>query len=97
MEWFKDGKRNTKFFYTVVNGRRKMLRISRIQNVEGEWLEQQDEITDEAILFYQNQFQKQPTQTDFDLLEEVPTVIRDEDNEEMQRMSSKKKVYAGAE
>lgn len=60
-------------------------------------MEQQDEITDEAILFYQNQFQKQPTQTDFDLLEEVPTVIRDEDNEEMQRMSSKKKVYAGAE
>lgn len=34
MKWFKDGKRNTKFFYTVVNGRRKMLRISRIQNVE---------------------------------------------------------------
>lgn len=29
-EWFKDGERNTKFFHTIVKGRRSRLRINRI-------------------------------------------------------------------
>ncbi|KAH0776301.1 hypothetical protein KY290_007712 [Solanum tuberosum] len=31
-EWFKDGERNTKFFHTIVKGRKSRLRIKRIQN-----------------------------------------------------------------
>ncbi|KAH0662438.1 uncharacterized protein [Solanum tuberosum] len=36
MAWFKDGERNTKLFHTYVKGRRKRLRVNRIQNDEGE-------------------------------------------------------------
>lgn len=61
MEWFDDGKRNTKCFHIFVNGRRKRLKVSRIQNSEGDWLEQKEEIATEAVLFYKSQFQKQPT------------------------------------
>lgn len=35
-EWFKDGERNTKFFHTIVKGRRRKLKINRIQNEQGE-------------------------------------------------------------
>lgn len=38
MSWFKDGDRNTKFFRTLVNGRRKRLQIKRIQNSDGVWI-----------------------------------------------------------
>ncbi|XP_055800398.1 uncharacterized protein LOC129869822 [Solanum dulcamara] len=40
MEWFKEGERNTKFFHTIVRGRRSRLRINRIQDEDGDWLEQ---------------------------------------------------------
>ncbi|XP_060190555.1 uncharacterized protein LOC132619775 [Lycium barbarum] len=38
MKWFKDGDRNTRFFHSYVNGRRKKLRLTNIQNGDGEWL-----------------------------------------------------------
>ena len=52
MEWFKEGERNTKFFHTIVKGRRKRMRINKIQNKEGEWLTQQEDIVEATIDFY---------------------------------------------
>ncbi|XP_009769215.2 uncharacterized protein [Nicotiana sylvestris] len=40
MLWFKVGDRNTKFFHAQVNGRRKRLKLSRIQNSLGNWIEE---------------------------------------------------------
>lgn len=54
MELFKDGERNTKFFHSIVKGRRSRLRMNRIQNVEGEWLENQTDIAEAAVEFYNN-------------------------------------------
>ncbi|XP_015167778.1 uncharacterized protein [Solanum tuberosum] len=48
MEWFKEGERNTKFFHAIVKGRRNRLRVNRIQNDEGEWLEQESDIAKAA-------------------------------------------------
>lgn len=53
MDWFKDGEKNTKFFHTVVKGRRSRLKVSRIQNNEGEWIEDQQQIAQEALNFFQ--------------------------------------------
>ncbi|KAK4708060.1 hypothetical protein R3W88_028985 [Solanum pinnatisectum] len=52
MEWFREGEKNTKFFHTIVKGRRKRLKVNRIQNEEGEWLEDQEEIAEAAIDYY---------------------------------------------
>lgn len=43
IEWFQDGERNTKFFQTIVNWRRRRLRVNMIQNDEGVWLKQQED------------------------------------------------------
>ncbi|XP_016570806.2 uncharacterized protein LOC107868645 [Capsicum annuum] len=56
-EWFKDGERNTRFFYVVVKKRRSRLKIQRIQNEEGSWLDNQDEIAEAATTFFQKQFE----------------------------------------
>lgn len=52
MSWFKDGDRNTKFFHVQVRGRRKKLQLSRIQNSQGMWIEEEEEIAAEAIQFF---------------------------------------------
>ncbi|XP_070017110.1 uncharacterized protein LOC142172446 [Nicotiana tabacum] len=51
MLWFKDGDRITKFFHAQVNGRRKRLKLSRIQNSLGNWIEEDHLIAEEAISF----------------------------------------------
>ncbi|XP_059277883.1 secreted RxLR effector protein 78-like [Lycium ferocissimum] len=39
MTSFAEGDRNTKYFHSIVNGRRKRLQIKRIQNRRGIWIE----------------------------------------------------------
>ncbi|XP_060183206.1 uncharacterized protein LOC132613175 [Lycium barbarum] len=58
MAWFKNGDRNSKFFYAYVNGRRKKLRVDDIQDDEGNWLTTQEENSQEAIGFYERQFEE---------------------------------------
>lgn len=55
-QWFKDGDRNTKFFHTQVNGRRRRLQLKRIQNSEGDWLEDKNAMAEEACRFINDQF-----------------------------------------
>ncbi|XP_019253967.1 PREDICTED: uncharacterized protein LOC109232667 [Nicotiana attenuata] len=52
MSWFKDGDRNTKFFHAQVRGRRKRLQLKRIQDSNGSWLEEDEQIAEEAVNFY---------------------------------------------
>ncbi|XP_047269152.1 uncharacterized protein LOC107862039 [Capsicum annuum] len=48
-DWFDNGDRNTKFFHCIVKGRRKKLHLKRILSQEGNWLEEEDDITVEAL------------------------------------------------
>ncbi|XP_075095229.1 uncharacterized protein LOC142173524 [Nicotiana tabacum] len=59
MNWFQDGDRNTKFFHAQVNGRRKRLQLKRIQNSDGNWLEDNETMAEEAIKFYKAQFHEE--------------------------------------
>ena len=75
MQWFKEGERNNKFCHTVLNGRIKRLRVSRIQIAEGEWLENQEDIAQAAVAFYKDQFTLHDTSDDFEMLNELPVMI----------------------
>lgn len=59
LQWFKNGERNTKFFHILVKGKRIILKLKRIQNDEGEWLDDQKGITDAVVNFFQKQFSKE--------------------------------------
>ncbi|XP_060200225.1 uncharacterized protein LOC132628463 [Lycium barbarum] len=56
MEWFQDGDKNSKFFHNYVNGRRKMLQLKRVQNSQGQWLENENDIAEEACDFFRISF-----------------------------------------
>lgn len=74
-EWFENGDRNTRFFHSLVKGRRQKLKVSKIQNSQGCWLEEEGEIEAEAVNYFQNQFQQARDSTDFSLLSHAHELI----------------------
>ncbi|KAK4737372.1 hypothetical protein R3W88_001069 [Solanum pinnatisectum] len=53
-KWFESGDRNTKFFHSLVKGRRQKMNMARIQNSQGSWLEEEEDIATEAVEHFQN-------------------------------------------
>ncbi|XP_060201759.1 uncharacterized protein LOC132630196 [Lycium barbarum] len=92
MSWFQDGDKNSKFFHAYVKGRRKMLQLKRIQNSQGQWLDNEEEIAEEAIGFFQAQFHETVIPTQFDILKHVPSMITNEQNEELVAVPTKEEV-----
>nr|XP_016459868.1 PREDICTED: uncharacterized protein LOC107783415 [Nicotiana tabacum] len=72
MIWFAEGDRNTSFFNNHDNGKRKKLQLKRIQNGDGAWLEDQEQMANATIDFYQIQFTKEGDPADFPMLDNVP-------------------------
>lgn len=81
--WFKNGDRNTRFFHSVVKGRRQRLQVNRIQDSRRKWLENQEDIVTAAVVFYQDQFTQKRCATDFALLNHVPELIDEDENVEL--------------
>lgn len=52
-----------------------MIKINRIQNDEGEQLEEQYKITEETTKFFMNQFKKEEDLIDFELHKDIPTSV----------------------
>ncbi|XP_070017840.1 uncharacterized protein [Nicotiana sylvestris] len=89
MTWFKEGDRNIKFFHAQVRGRRKRLQLKRIQNSGGTWIEEEQEIAEEAIKFYEEQFTEASNPSSFDIVEHVSNLINTEQNEELIKQPTK--------
>ncbi|XP_070007343.1 uncharacterized protein [Nicotiana sylvestris] len=92
MTWFKEGDKNIKFFHAQVRGRRKRLQLNRIQNSGGTWIEEEQEIAEEAIKFYEEQFTEASTPSSFDIVEHVPNLINTEQNAELIKQPTKEEV-----
>ncbi|XP_060182996.1 uncharacterized protein LOC132612944 [Lycium barbarum] len=75
LTWFQDGDRNSKFFHTYVKGRRKKLRVDNIQDANGNWLTNQEEISQEAVRCYQKQFEEDRIPSKFGLLKNIPSLV----------------------
>ncbi|XP_070048941.1 uncharacterized protein [Nicotiana tomentosiformis] len=56
IKWFVKGEVNSKFFHSIVKGRMKRLSLKKIRLNDGNWIEGDEDITNEAISFFQNQF-----------------------------------------
>ncbi|XP_070013359.1 uncharacterized protein [Nicotiana sylvestris] len=92
MTWFVEGDRNTNFFHNHVNGKRKKLQLKRIQNGDGNWLEEQEEMANAAVEFYQRQFTNEGDPTDFSMLDNVPSMVTLEQNLKLCRFPTLEEV-----
>ncbi|XP_060195007.1 uncharacterized protein LOC132624210 [Lycium barbarum] len=78
--WYAEGDRNTSVFHNYVNGRRRNLQLSRIQDGTGSCLGTMDLISQETLNFFQNQFTQEGDSEDFDLLKHVRQMVTHEQN-----------------
>ncbi|XP_060182213.1 uncharacterized protein LOC132611869 [Lycium barbarum] len=92
MLWFQDGDRNTKFFHAHVNGKRRKLQLQRIQDHTGTWLDTEDEIAQEAIRFFSDQFKEENIPTDFSMLDKIPKMVTEEQNQQLYEMPDEAEV-----
>ncbi|XP_060195363.1 uncharacterized protein LOC132624632 [Lycium barbarum] len=92
MLWFQDGDRNTKFFHAHVNGKRRKLQLQRIQDHPGTWLDTEEEIAQEAIRFFSDQFKEENIPTDFSMLDKIPKMVTEEQNQQLYEMPDEAEV-----
>ncbi|XP_059310982.1 uncharacterized protein LOC132062424 [Lycium ferocissimum] len=92
LAWFQDGDRNSKKFHAYVKGRRKKLGVHNIQDDNGNWLTNQGEISQEAIRFYQKQFEEDRILSKFGLLKHIPTLVTEEQNHKIEMLPTEKEV-----
>lgn len=76
----------------MVKGIRNRLKLKRIQNDEGEWLEDLNQIAEAATQFFQKQFSKEKETTYFEILEELPIILNDNRNEDLNKVPEMHKV-----
>lgn len=69
------GDKNTKFFYSYVQGKRKRLHLSEITNEHDTTLKDELEIEMEVARVFEEQFKEDRHNTDFSILEHVPSLI----------------------
>ncbi|KAL3345622.1 hypothetical protein AABB24_024533 [Solanum stoloniferum] len=80
IQWFPEGDRNTRFFHSLVKGRRKRLSLSRIIKEDGKWAEGNEHVAAEAAFFFQKQFSSENVPAYLFLLNHVPTLVTVEMN-----------------
>ncbi|XP_059294411.1 uncharacterized protein LOC132047376 [Lycium ferocissimum] len=94
--WFAEGDKNTKFFHSIVNGRRKRLQVKRIQDADRLWLENKEGIAQGAVQFFQDQFTQEAYNSDFSTINIVPKLITDEYNEMLCALPTEDEVKKAA-
>lgn len=83
MQWFRDGDRNTKFVHSYVKGRRIQLRINNITNDQGKILHEMNRIGSAALSFFTRQFSEENNAKDYVMLDVIPKIIIDEQNQQI--------------
>ncbi|XP_070048894.1 uncharacterized protein [Nicotiana tomentosiformis] len=92
MSCFKDRDRNTKLFHAQVNGRRKRLELKRIQNSEGNWIDDHVVMAEEAVKIFSAQFHEDKVPNAFSILDHIPYMVSDEQNDNLMRQPTKIEV-----
>lgn len=80
VKWYVEGEVNSKFFHSVVNGRKKRLSLKKLRRDDGNWIEGDEEIAREAVSSFQKQFTKDSSDVDLSILSCIPKLVSDEDN-----------------
>ncbi|XP_075107186.1 uncharacterized protein LOC142180150 [Nicotiana tabacum] len=77
---FNEGDANTAYFHATIKEKRRKLTIRRIQDGEGNWLEDYESFAEGIVNFYKNLFSEDSSNTDFRELDCIERCITDEDN-----------------
>ncbi|WMV49304.1 hypothetical protein MTR67_042689 [Solanum verrucosum] len=92
MKWFKEGDRNTKFFYAYVKGKMRKLQVVDILTDQRDRISTTQNIGEEAVDVFREKFRDNQETTNYDMLEYISTLINEEQNADMGRMPTEDEV-----
>ncbi|XP_070036672.1 uncharacterized protein [Nicotiana tomentosiformis] len=58
LHWFKDGDANSRYFHSLIRGRRRKLYIHKLKNEEGDWIQRDETIGEAACEYFKEIFSK---------------------------------------
>ncbi|KAF7831683.1 reverse transcriptase [Senna tora] len=94
INWLKAGDQNTKFFHSSTIRRRKKNKILKVKNLEGIWLENEEEIGENFTKYYADLFSSCGDRDFRDALCFVDRVISEEDNLMLRRKVTMEEIKA---
>ncbi|XP_049343830.1 uncharacterized protein LOC125808125 [Solanum verrucosum] len=80
LQWFKEGDSNTKYFHSLIRGRRRRLFIHRILREDGEWIQGDEIIAKEACDHFQHIFTGEDKFINEEPLDYIPKMLNQEHN-----------------
>ncbi|XP_055806976.1 uncharacterized protein LOC129875754 [Solanum dulcamara] len=93
--WFKDEDANTKYFHALIRGRRRRLFIHKFINEEGDWIQGNESIARAAYDHFQKIFTTEVSPIPENILNYIPRMVTDVQNDSLQAMPSLKELKHG--
>uniref|UniRef100_A0A8C0UC45 Reverse transcriptase domain-containing protein n=1 Tax=Cyanistes caeruleus TaxID=156563 RepID=A0A8C0UC45_CYACU len=85
LQWFKEGDANSKYFHSLIRGRRRKLYIHKIRTEDNEWIIGDEAIGQAACQYFQNLFTDPGGSIRDDLLSYIPSQVTEEDNDNLSK------------
>lgn len=54
--------------------------LQRIQNCEGDWVTEKQQMVEKAVSYFQKQFSEEKTDRRYDMIQNIPTLVTQEQN-----------------
>ncbi|XP_070045615.1 uncharacterized protein [Nicotiana tomentosiformis] len=58
LQWFKEGDANTRYFHSLIRGRRRRLYIHKVKDADGDWIQGDEDIGEAACNYFEDHFTK---------------------------------------
>ncbi|XP_026459129.1 uncharacterized protein LOC113359763 [Papaver somniferum] len=92
IQWVKEGSANTNFFHTSIKIRQTQNMICELEDDEGNVIADQDRIADILVEFFHKRFQYQEVNIDETLLEVVPQLVTEEDQNNLDKIPDSSEI-----
>ncbi|XP_060195295.1 uncharacterized protein LOC132624548 [Lycium barbarum] len=94
LQWKEEEDSCSKYFFSVIKQKRRRNYIHRIQDENGYWIEDPNDIGNAAVRFYSNLFSNDSQQNGYDFgdLNQLHSIINHEDNEMLTRMPEEEEI-----
>ncbi|XP_049348971.1 uncharacterized protein LOC125813526 [Solanum verrucosum] len=86
LQWFKEGDSNTKYFHTLIRGRRRKLFIHKLRRSDGDLIQGDDNIAEAACEHFQEIFTGESNLINERALECIPRIVTQEQNSSLTTM-----------
>ncbi|KAH0765178.1 hypothetical protein KY285_001049 [Solanum tuberosum] len=86
LQWFKEGDTNSKYFHSIMRGRRRKLFIHKICTAEDAWIQGEENIAKAACDYFQNIFSGHEDRIREEIPNYIPRMVTEEQNQTLQQM-----------